>query len=968
MENELVPPTAPKGRFPMFLSDFLTRGSDWAKDLGSVVKDGAELVLEEGWVRDLADDLGKTGGLAGILFRVGARVLPNPTAEQHLITGIHRAFLRGVQQELSRGTYAISQEVWKQYSRDRLPDLAERRVSTRFDWLEVLSPNGPRGPRNWQLVNELADLGGEWLAGAAALEASSEVSREYAGAVRGRIFDLICAEAEKLLADEAIQKALKSKQPASVREALELLATHFAALEGYRIFDEIPQSALYVSPRARCRRMSKKDPAKAWEDIAVSDHGEVVLCEILADVRNQVVVLEGEMGVGKSSMMRVAAARLAQQYLVDRKRAPLLVAWQDIYKESDLSKAILEQFAPNHRLQLPALRTEENLVFLIDGFDEMSSHDATYVQDRFGDLIALATGTGCTLVVSMRSSIATEGVRRLEAKHEAQVIRLEPFDDATVRQWALRWQAAMQQTAVTGDRLLAASPRARSGDSVAHNPLLLYLVARDVLPKWREGEPAPSRARVLRTCIDRTIQGKLSSYHTGFPPEFKSGDYRLLLQEMAWVASWPKHAPKCPARSLLESADVRQFVSELKLSHVRTAFVLFFLNPAAESDSEFEFHPEIFRHYLLAEWCVRTQLDALMNEYGKAHPLRRERAEAMEVLAQVPLREEERQLVIQIYTELAGNIHKGSEFAEWLGAMGVEAAGREPTAILNSLRLRVNEHFNKLPAHPFNDRQVGVPEGQELPVGLNSFRLLVNYWDQCFLASASLRDTSADRQSECSIDGASLLRLTHAATLTRGELELESIDLTWLDLSSMQLKGIRWPDTSLEHSNLDGARLDGANLDGAQLDGASLAGASLDGAHLANACLDGAILAGANLVCANLIGASLVDANLAGANLAGANLGGANLAGANLDRTLLKRAYLAAAHLTGASLACAILDGASLDGANLAGANLVGANLVGASLDGANLAGVNLVGSVWNLRTHWPDGFDLESAGTVRAQ
>lgn len=87
--------------------------------------------------------------------------------------------------------------------------------------------------------------------------------------------------------------------------------------------------------------------------------------------------------------------------------------------------------------------------------------------------------------------------------------------------------------------------------------------------------------------------------------------------------------------------------------------------------------------------------------------------------------------------------------------------------------------------------------------------------------------------------------------------------------------------------------------------------------NLAGACLHHAILTEANFWKANLFGAELVGANLAGANFQEANLSWANLTSANL---------------AGANLSAAKLEGANLTGANLLGANLQLASLTNACL------------------------------------
>jgi hypothetical protein len=108
--------------------------------------------------------------------------------------------------------------------------------------------------------------------------------------------------------------------------------------------------------------------------------------------------------------------------------------------------------------------------------------------------------------------------------------------------------------------------------------------------------------------------------------------------------------------------------------------------------------------------------------------------------------------------------------------------------------------------------------------------------------------------------------------------------------------------------------------------------------------------------------------DLAGVDLQNADLGRAHLEGAFLRGAILQGAFLRGAHLQGAFLHGARLDdaylsGAHLEGASLFGAVLFGANLEGAVLFGASLEGAHLKGVIADVRTVWPDGFDVASKG-----
>ncbi|MFD4116912.1 pentapeptide repeat-containing protein [Streptomyces niveus] len=131
--------------------------------------------------------------------------------------------------------------------------------------------------------------------------------------------------------------------------------------------------------------------------------------------------------------------------------------------------------------------------------------------------------------------------------------------------------------------------------------------------------------------------------------------------------------------------------------------------------------------------------------------------------------------------------------------------------------------------------------------------------------------------------------------------------------------------------------------------------------NLSGADLSGADLSGADLSGANLLRANLTRADLTRAILPGAEMRGADLTGVNLSDAILTRADLSDAILTAADLSDANLADAKLTRVNLTAADLTDADLSGANLSGANLAAARQLrlvsGILWNLDTHWPDGY-----------
>ena len=57
----------------------LQRLSDWTVDIAKVATGAVELTMQSGWLQDSLEDLCDVGGVAGALFKIGARVIPRPT-------------------------------------------------------------------------------------------------------------------------------------------------------------------------------------------------------------------------------------------------------------------------------------------------------------------------------------------------------------------------------------------------------------------------------------------------------------------------------------------------------------------------------------------------------------------------------------------------------------------------------------------------------------------------------------------------------------------------------------------------------------------------------------------------------------------------------------------------------------------------------------------------------------------------
>ena len=136
----------------------------------------------------------------------------------------------------------------------------------------------------------------------------------------------------------------------------------------------------------------------------------------------------------------------------------------------------------------------------------------------------------------------------------------------------------------------------------------------------------------------------------------------------------------------------------------------------------------------------------------------------------------------------------------------------------------------------------------------------------------------------------------------------------------------------------------------------ALIDSNLSGLNIENAILPRLSLGGADLLQANFKNASLPEADLSHTNLTQADLSGVNLNQANVSY-----AVLALANLSGAQLYQTNFEGADLQYANLRDANLGGANLRGAK----NLDRARLRGAVYDAKTQFPEGFQVEDSGAI---
>ncbi len=444
------------------------------------------------------------------------------------------------------------------------------------------------------------------------------------------------------------------------------------------------------------------------------------------------------MGTGKSCIMRVLASKAATKFLSDHRDAPIFMRWRDVHDQVDLKTAIAQKLSQTYTLPFQELGTQSNLIFFLDGFDEMSSHDDSVISQCFERLAQLAHG-GCTVVVAMRSTVITKALEMSWENRKAFVAQVQMFSDTQIDQWAQRWTTISGNTDVSGPRLraLAGGPPTEK-KTVVQNPLLLYMLAKYVLPNSPTETRPLSRGQIFKIFVDETIRGKVRVDSESFPVNFDATDYRMLLQEFAFISAWPKCAPKCPVQFAKDRIPA-EMLKEMNFQTIRTAFVLHFFEPGKTGGEEFEFQPEGFRHYLFAEWCVRSQLEAKIDESRPRRKLSKRRPEANNWLAQVPARDVERTMINDIYEELGALVKSNDDkLVDRLKAFGIERDKEKASALILELYDSVKDQATVPSVSGLTNLQVGVERPGQIPAPVDATRLLVNHWDQCILATFGL--------------------------------------------------------------------------------------------------------------------------------------------------------------------------------------------------------------------------------------
>ncbi|ABW33432.1 pentapeptide repeat-containing protein [Acaryochloris marina] len=717
-------------------------------------------------------------------------------------------------------------------------------------------------------------------------------------------------------------------------------------LERYTAIDEYLETQIKPTPLEQV--FDESAPRVSFQDIYVqlevqplTQEGEVKrgaspICshewtkKILEQSANQtrkVMFMEGEAGRGKSVFCRMIADWVYSEF--GDAFIPLRIRLRDLRALANNLTETLED-CPDLE-QAKFVRGESNWLadkntrffLILDGFDEILLEGRTSggLKEFLQQVTDFQRRSHHQLLVTGRP-LALQGIDRLITQNkDLERVRLKPMSDELRELWLIKWQAIFGTNQVNQFRqFLTACPQDIT-DTLAREPLLLYLLARlnreghltqEMFADTQKGFNSETQAKlqIYRESVNWVLKKQRQDENLRLSGLDTLDDLREVLQEAALcvVQSGNETArlemvkqrfkgSSNPVADLLKQAQETTGQSENKaLNNLLTTF---YLKPGEKDKrGSVEFAHKSFGEYLFAERLLIafetwTELDKRKRFRLDERSLNEQIYDVFghggltqEIVAYVMVLLEEGNIDrLQLFTRLSHFYDRWCQ-NEFLDALPHEnipqkkmiqlldqdiTTGLKQVDVftgLNAMIFLFRLHASTQPKdYPYLGDDTSqheiyfYPCGKPEPEGLQADRLLkiIRYADS--LVPGIFNETVGPYLSSANLSSANL-----------SFADLSSANLSFADLSFADLT-----NTDLLSANLNGADLRNANLNNADLRSADLNSANLNGADLRDA----------NLNSANLSSANLSFADLSFANLSFANLSFADLSSSNLSRALV---------------------------------------------------------------------------------
>ncbi len=749
----------------------------------------------------------------------------------------------------------------------------------------------------------------------------------------------------------------------------------------------LPLGQLYVEPKAR------------------GPHGSGPILNLLNDLlwekNEQVVVVQGDMGLGKSLTARILAWQLAEKCISNGQNGADNVSPLFIICARDLDAGVIDNlnelarralhrhakqigldFAENSPLFEPPNGDQQRVLMILDGLDEVVL-TKDHVRRLFEHLRrATSTNLRC-LVLSRPQIVPNKELRRLNIPY----ITVERFKfdepDSLVQEWLARWNFLERCPRGQIPLTLKMLEEQQMGD-LAPTPVLLFMIAYTWERLQGANQKIP-RSLLYERFAYQIARGKLEvdvgSEHDSIrtasamlrPRLEKQGDIlpgpetdETLTQAMLWLmarVAWRAH---CQGQHIIDEnkqslfrSDIERLLEEefdlrgaSELTPICSGLLLSLQSDLLGDNQAVVFGHRSFREFLVARfWAGR--LRRIIRANG------RERARLLKLLLSGRLLKHGDQS-FGFLCDIITTEHSVGSFSGSVGAspcpLGWEKKER------NQLAKLVMEWFLD------ESQDIRLDDQDDFPTARRDRRP--------YLREAALALRCHLNPTALEISDSGSVRSLIAWFWVNGQnplLLVPGIILTETVLSGADLSGAILKDAQLTKCKMRGTILEGANLINVNLNGSDLTGSSLVRANLDNATLSETEFYGANLEAAQLNEAKGLSTRFVAAWMPRSRLSGVHLPGADFRNAMLLDAHLDDSYLVGAKFRLANLMGANLRGADLSRADLSSANLSRAELKGANLCGADLRGAIidgkrvnlsevsYDPSTRWPKGFSPPS-------
>lgn len=645
----------------------------------------------------------------------------------------------------------------------------------------------------------------------------------------------------------------------------------------------VPLRAFYVlePPRDRHSEGRSTGIEKAEKDkerrVAVWLEQEIDVWIEAADKRDSYRVLSGGPGSGKSSFLRMYAARAAREGRI----RVLFIPLHQLNVAGSLVTAVgdyvrLAEALPANPLDPDS--GEERLLLLLDGLDELAMQGrigAEAARDFVREVlkhVELRNHDRCRLLVLFSGREPVVQASESEFRERRRVLHALPyFLDKERRKeetWGAsakilaedqrpRWWRAYGSASGRGYATLPAELKRNDLDEITAQPLLNYLVALSYDRGRLSFSDKLNLNDIYRDLLE-AVHDRGYEQRRSLAPSLKLQEFRRVLEEIA-LAAWhgsgrttsvSEIESHCEAAGL--SGLLRRFEEGAKagVTRVLTAFYFRQFGRTASGDPTFEFTHKSFREYLTS---LRI-LDAL--ELIKEEMDRRE---------QKPGAGWDEASALKHWAEICGPTAMDWEL--WIFVQReIQSRGDEKARAWQHMLCSLISAMlrNGMPMELLSPRPSFQEESRQ---ARNAEEALLAVLNAC---ARTVKELSRIDWPRAEDGGSSRTAFGTWLKKLQGQRVAETTALAQRCLSYLDLSG-----QILHIADLYSADLEGANLEHLDLQFANLIAANLRGANL-----ERAVLIAANLEHANLNGANLHEAKMHEAKMHNASIDEANLAGA----------------------------------------------------------------------------------------